>query len=222
MRLSFDGCAFDSGTREVSRNGRPVPLSPKAFTLLEILIANRPKAVAKAKIYEELWPATHVSESNLANLVMELRTALGDEARKPRIVRTVARFGYSFCADARAAEERAAVALSGGVAYRLIWGRREIALDSGENLIGRDRDAVVWIDDESVSRRHARIVIDEQGAVLEDLGSKNGSYLRGAKIAAAAPLSDRDAMKIGPASMVFRVLRRTGSTLSSIQDRAER
>lgn len=221
MKLDFDGCAFDSDTREVSRDGRAVPLSPKAFTLLEILIASRPKAVAKAKIHEELWPATHVAESNLANLVMELRTALGDEARKSRIIRTVARFGYAFCADARDGEERALAAPSAGVAYRLIWGRREIALDPGENLIGRDRDAVVWIDDESVSRRHARILIDDRGATLEDLGSKNGSFLRGEKIAGIVFLSDRDAMKIGPASIVFRVLRRTGSTLSSIQAKSE-
>ena len=63
--------------------------------------------------------------------------------------------------------------------YRLIWGNREVALAPGENLFGRDEDAVVWIDDALVSRRHARIVIDETGAVLEDLGSKNGTYLRG-------------------------------------------
>lgn len=222
MKLTFGEYAFDSDTREVSRDGGPVPLSPKAFALLEILIASRPKAVAKARIHEELWPATFVTESNLANLVMELRIALADQARNPRIIRTVARFGYAFCADARTAEEQADATPSGGLAYRLIWGRREIALDPGENLIGRDRDAVVWIDDGLVSRRHARIVIDERGAVLEDLGSKNGSYLRGERISAAAPLADRDALKIGPASLVFRVLHRTGSTLSSIQDRASR
>ena len=101
--------------------------------------------------------------------------------------------------------------------YRLIWGRREIALNPGENLIGRDQEAVVWIDDESVSRRHARITVGDDGATLEDLGSKNGTSLKGRKVQGRAALADKDELKIGPASMVLRVFRRTGSTLSSMK-----
>ena len=55
-----------------------------------------PKAVSKADIHSRLWPDIHVSEPNLGNLVVELRAALGDDARRPRIIRTVARFGYAF------------------------------------------------------------------------------------------------------------------------------
>ena len=66
----------------------------------------------------------------------------------------------------------------------------------GENLIGRDREALVWIDDESVSRRHARISIDEAGASIDDLGSKNGTYVGGKK--------------------------RTGSTRSTLKERSSR
>ncbi len=222
MKLSFEACVFDSDTRQVSRDGDVISLSPKAFALLQILIRERPKAISKEAIHEQLWPSTFVSEANLANLVVELRAALGDEARRSRIIRTVARFGYAFCAETAGDEAPPRSAPAHTPAYRLIWGRREIALNPGENLIGRDQSAVVWIDDESVSRRHARVVVDEEGASLEDLGSKNGTFLRGHRIRAVSALADKDALKIGPASMMFRVLRRTGSTLSSMKERASR
>jgi len=220
MRLSFEGCVFDSETRELSRDGRPVALSPKAFALLEVLIRERPKAVSREAIHQALWPSTFVSDGNLANLIAELRLELGDEARNSRIIRTVARFGYAFSAEA--ADASAGTRSAPGEAYRLIWGRREIALHSGDNLIGRDQEAVVWIDDGSVSRRHARITVGEDGAMLEDLGSKNGTYLKGRRIRETTTLADKDELKIGPASMVLRVLKQTGSTLSSMKGRGSR
>ena len=100
MRLAVGEWVFDSDTREVIRAGVAVPLSPKAFALLELLIDRRPKAVSKAEIHEHLWRGIFVSPSNLANLVTELRSALGDDAHNPRIIRTVPRFGYAFNADA--------------------------------------------------------------------------------------------------------------------------
>ena len=59
----------------------------------------RPKALSKAEIHKALWPDTFVTETNLANLVVELRAALGDDAQSQRIVRTLPRFGYAFCAE---------------------------------------------------------------------------------------------------------------------------
>jgi DNA-binding winged helix-turn-helix (wHTH) protein len=210
MRLGFGGCVFDSDTREILRGARAISLSPKAFLLLEILIRDSPKAVSKESIHKELWPDTFVSEANLPNLVAELRAALGDDAKKPRIVRTVHRFGYAFRAKTRPAPEDGVPA---GAAYRLV---------SGENLLGRERGAVVWIDEESVSRRHARILVDDQGASLEDLGSKNGTSLRGKKIRKLSALRDKDVIKVGPASLVFRAFQRSGSTASTIGERARR
>src|SRR6266571_9218439 len=103
MRLAVSDWVFDSDIREVVRKGRAISLSPKAFSLLELLIRRRPKAVSKDEIHEHLWPGTFVSPANLANLVVELRAGLGDNARKARILRTISRFGYAFAADAAAA-----------------------------------------------------------------------------------------------------------------------
>src|SRR5258706_1316401 len=212
MKLTFGDCVFDSGTREIFRGDRLVSVSPKAFQLFEILIARRPNAVSKEELHTLLWPSTFVSDANLPNIVGELRTALGDEAREPHIIRTVPRFGYAFVAAERAQKK---VGQHPDRVYRLIWGEREIALAFGENLFGRDEDTVVWIDDALVSRRHAQIVIDESGAVLEDLGSKNGTYLRGERIAAPSKLADEDLVTIGPASMIFRVFKQVASTASA-------
>jgi DNA-binding winged helix-turn-helix (wHTH) protein len=212
MRLRFVGdCVFDSDTREVIRAERPLHVSPKAFALLTALIDRRPKAISKDELHALLWPDTFVSDANLPNLVAELRESLGDDAQKPRIIRTVPRFGYAFRAETSTESDTRPTA----PAFRLIWGDREIALRPGENVIGRDDEAALWIDDGLVSRRHARIVIDGAGAFLEDLGSKNGTLLGGRKIESPAKLADEDLITIGPASMIFRVLNQTGSTLSA-------
>ena len=91
-------------------------------------------------------------------------------------------------------------------AYRLIVGRREVALVPGENLLGREAGAVAWLDSASVSRRHARIVIAGETATLEDLGSRNGTRLRDREVEGPVPLADGDEIELGSVRMTFRVL----------------
>lgn len=217
MPLQFGDCILNLGTRELYRGNLHVRLSPKAFQLLELLVSSRPNAVSKDKIHDTLWPGSFVVEGNLANLVSELREAVGDDARQPRVIRTVPRFGYAFVAslDYGAASAASGDGSVSGVIHRLLWGEREIALRPGENLIGRDEDSIVWIDDLDVSRRHARIVIDGSGARLEDLRSKNGTFAQGDKIDAPRPLADGDIVRVGKASMVYRAYRRTGPTATA-------
>jgi DNA-binding winged helix-turn-helix (wHTH) protein len=200
MRLTFGRCLFDSGAREVSRDGRPVAISPKAFQLLEILIDRRPNAVSKDELRELLWPNAFVSDANLPNLVAELRAGLLDEARNPRVIRTVQRFGYAFCAEAVPVPSEP----GRPAAFKLIWADRAIALREGENLLGREPDVAVWIDVYSVSRRHARIVVSGDRATLEDLGSKNGTFLKGEAVTRPAALSDGDRLRIGTVEMTVR------------------
>jgi DNA-binding winged helix-turn-helix (wHTH) protein len=198
MRLHFQDCVLDLDTREVTRRGRLVSLSPKAFALLELLALQRPRAVSKAEIHKALWPDTFVSETNLANLVVELRDALGDDAHASRIIRTLPRFGYAFRAETGPDEDAAEESEKSGVdSPRFVWRRRVFVLGAGENLIGRDRSAVVWINDDSVSRRHARVVVGEDGALIEDLGSKNGTFLAGCAVAKPTRLEDGDEVTLG-------------------------
>jgi DNA-binding winged helix-turn-helix (wHTH) protein len=212
MRLAFGDCVFDPGTHEVFRDGRASALPAKAFALLDLLIARRPNAVSKEEIHERVWPGTFVSDASVANLVAELRATLGDDAREPRIIRTVYRFGYAFRADVKEVAAPTPSTAPGRVACRVVYEGREIHLREGENVLGREPEAAVWIDDSSVSRRHARIVVGSDGATVEDLGSKNGTKVQGRRIREAAPLADRDVIELGSVSLVFRIYRPTGTT----------
>jgi pSer/pThr/pTyr-binding forkhead associated (FHA) protein len=84
--------------------------------------------------------------------------------------------------------------------------KREVQLLEGENVIGRDPDGALWIDHPSVSRRHARILVGDGKARLEDLGSKNGTYVGGKRLEKKTLLSDGDEIRIGPETMVFRTM----------------
>ena len=206
MRLAFADCVLDLDTREVFRGSRAVALSPKAFELLELLVRERPKAVSKDAIHETLWRGVFVSDASLSNLIAELRAALGDDAERSHIIRTVRRFGYAFIGA-----EQTGVALD-AASFRLLWETREIELENGDNLLGRDKGVRVWIDDPAVSRHHARIRVAKGRATLEDLDSKNGTVVNGRTIAVPTPLTDGDVLVIGRAEMTFRELRPLGST----------
>ena len=211
MRLSFGDCVADFDTREVLRAGRPVHLEPRALRLLELLITARPRVLSKEELQETLWPKTFVTGRSLARLAGDLRKALGDGTAAPKYIRTVHRVGYAFCAQAaplaRDARERVAV-------FRLLWAGRQIALLEGENILGRERDATAWIDVYSVSRRHARIVVSGDRATLEDLGSKNGTFLDGEAVTRPAVLSDGNRLRIGTVEMTVRRFEEQVSTES--------
>ena len=172
MRAFFGEFVLDSARRELRRRDRAVRISPKALGLLELLIEERSRAVPKDEIRARLWRGTIVSEASLARLATELRAALGDDAREPRFVRTVHGFGYAFSGEVveEPAPSRASVC-------RLVWDNRRIPLANGENVVGRASDAAVTIDSTRVSRHHACITVSGSRATLEDLGSKNGTFV---------------------------------------------
>ncbi len=149
MRVRFHDFTLDTERRELYRGGAPLNLRPKAFELLQILIANRPKAVAQEELYDRLWPNTFVEKTNLHKLMHQLREALDDQEHK--IIRTVYGFGFSFAATAIDEEAKPPV-----TQWQVVIGDREFDLREGENIIGRERDVTVRIDAPSISRRHAR------------------------------------------------------------------
>ena len=206
MVVDFGDFAVDLGSRQLLRGTAEIHLGPKAFALLEVLLTNRPQALSKTQLQERLWPRTFVSESNLTTLVTELRTALGDRARQPRFIRTVYGFGYAFCGKAVENPDAARPPTARGFRLRLFLDDREIALRVGENILGRLDEGVAWLESPTVSRRHARILVSGGQATLEDLGSKNGTFLRGKRLTSPAPLTDGDEILLGRVHMTFRVL----------------
>ena len=182
MKLRLGELTFDSDSRQLLRGAKEIHLSPKAFDLLKTLIDARPRVLTKNELHQRLWPDTFVSDANLASLVAEIREALGDNARAPRFIRTAQRVGYAFCG---AADETVAPPAPAASLCWLIKDGRRIPLQTGENMLGREGDGDIRIESPTVSRRHARISISPERRVLEDLGSKNGTFLRGESVSTA-------------------------------------
>jgi len=228
VRLRLGDVTFDPDTRQLLRGREEIHLSPKAFELLRILLDARPRALSKNQLHEHLWPATFVSEANLASLIAEIREALGDSARQPRFIRTAHRFGYAFSGQVvedSAAHQRVDGAVSSvrdlasdpaSFCWLIKEGKR-LPLRPGENILGRESDAGgIWIDSPTVSRRHACISISASSASLEDLDSKNGTYVRGELVSAPVVLTDGDEIRVG--SVVLRFRRSSASRTATWSD----
>jgi DNA-binding winged helix-turn-helix (wHTH) protein len=213
VKVQFDDFLFDAAARQLHRGGEAIHLSPKAIDLLRALVEERPRALSKAELHERLWPDTFVSDANLASLVKEIRDALHDDARQPRYIRTAQRFGYAFCSAAAESPARATeapVAPDGRGLCWLIKDGNRVALETGETVLGREvEDGGVRIDSPTVSRRHARILVTLDGATIEDLDSKNGTFVRGEAVRATTALSDGDEIRVGSVVLRFRAASRS-------------
>jgi DNA-binding winged helix-turn-helix (wHTH) protein len=208
MRARFGEFVLDDGEKRLLHAGATVHLTPKAYALLLYMVNQGHRAVSKAEILEHLWPATFVSEGALTSVVKELRHALRDDAAAPRYIRGVRCFGYAFCGDVALSADGEGFAPppapgTGTSEYRVFWQHREITLTEGENLLGRTHEAAVWVDDSSVSRRHALIRVSGSRATLEDCGSKNGTFVRGVRVTQPQELSPGDEFWLGSACLVF-------------------
>ncbi len=212
MRVRFTRFTFDSEQRVLLEDGQPLHIGPKAFLLLDLLIRNAPRALNKKELYEQIWPDTYVNEANLAGLINEVRAALGESAREQHVIRTVHGFGYAFVAAIDGSE--VAPAAAGLVVFR----GQEYPLKEGVNVLGRDASADIQIDDSTVSRRHASITISSS-AVLQDLDSKNGTFVDGERLDAPITLGDSQTFVLGDASVVFRRSQLAGTTITVAPER---
>jgi len=199
MRLHFRDCAFDPETRELLRSGEAVTISTKAFDLLSLLLAERPRPVSHARLRDRLWPDTHVTHTSLPRVVNEVRRAIGDSGRAGSLIRTVARFGYSF---AGAVREDAPGPAPGRCA--LVGADRDHPLPEGRTRVGRGAACGVQIVSTEVSRVHAFVDLAGTSAVVVDNDSKNGTWVNGTRIGSPTRLEDGDEVVFGTARLLFR------------------
>jgi DNA-binding winged helix-turn-helix (wHTH) protein len=96
VRYRFSEFTLSPQRRLLLRDGREVPLIPRYFDLLLLLIERRREAVHRREIFDRAWPDVIVSESALSQAVRTIRRTLGDDSRDPRFIRTVSRHGYQF------------------------------------------------------------------------------------------------------------------------------
>ena len=200
MRFQFGDFIADDEARLLLHKGSAVHLSPKAFDLLLALLRERPRALRKEDLHSRIWPDTFVSDASLAMLVAEARAALGESARTPRYVRTLHRHGYAFQGPAN----ELASASQAEAGYWLVTGATQIPLLPGDNIVGRDPKARVWLDAPSVSRQHARIRINDDRVTLEDLGSKNGTRARDQRVTSLTDITNGDELLFGSVRASFR------------------
>jgi DNA-binding winged helix-turn-helix (wHTH) protein len=227
--VQFADFVIDSANRQLTRAGRVVPLTPKAFDVLRLLLAERPNLVTKSVLLDRVWPETaDVGDANLTVTVADLRRALGDEPRKPRFIRTVHGFGYSFCGEASdltpsgASRPHGATSRDTAPAALLSWSDQSRRLADGAHLIGRDAGCVVWLDVPGVSRRHARIVVSGRSATIEDLGSTNGTFVDDVPVVGIRKLLDGQRIHFGPLEVRFRLMSPAVPTVKAARRPANR
>jgi DNA-binding winged helix-turn-helix (wHTH) protein len=192
-RVSFEQFCFDGERMLLERGGEPVHLTPRAFRLLEFLIRQHPKAVSKREILDSVWAGGIVEEANLKTLVNEIRTALEERGGRAGIIRTVFGFGYAFAGEIEAGPEER----PGTPVLVVRWEGTFASLPVGEHLIGRRPDCAVMVDSPSVSRVHAKLHVAAGSLRVEDLDSKNGTFVEGLRIRGTVPLLPRTTVRVG-------------------------
>lgn len=199
MLIRFADATYDGEGRRLLRRGEPVHLTPKAFAFLGLLLEKHPAAVSRLEIQETLWPGVFVTEGNIDSLVKEIRKAIGESPSDAALIRTVHGFGYAF--DGRVQQESEAPAIA---RHLLVWGTQTFRLADGPNVLGRVREAAVWLGHDSVSRAHARVTVDGDRAEIVDLGSRNGTFLDGERIVSPRVLKDGDEVVLGCVRVSYR------------------
>jgi len=212
MKFAFRNCILDLAARELSRGGEILPLEPKMYQLLEVLIQRRPGVVKNEELDEILWPNVYVARTSLTRLISELRSALGDEPRDSHIIRTVYKVGYAFCASVTAS---APAASSGGV-LSLIWNGRQMPLTDGEHIAGRAAECSIVIDATTVSRQHARITVLSGAATIEDLNSTNCTHVNGTQICVPTAIVDGNEISLGSEVVLVRMPNPSALTVKSM------
>lgn len=204
----FGMCVLDATRRELTADHRRVKISARAFKTLQILLKRYPEAVSRDDLYAELWPDTFVNFTNLNNVIAEIRSAIGDSNK--RILVTKHRFGYAIAVAVTTDEPAASVPSR----FTLYVGGEKIVLVEGDNLVGRSPDAAVLVDRPSISRRHAMIRIAGRRAQVEDLQSKNGTFVDEVRVQDSCDLRDGAIIRFGSISGVFGAMPLDGTTVT--------
>ena len=99
IRYRFGPFVLDPAIRQLARETTPIPLPPKAFDILVLLVRRRERVISKQELLDAIWPDTAVIENTLTQRIREIRDALGDDAQEPQWVKTASRVGYRFIGE---------------------------------------------------------------------------------------------------------------------------
>jgi DNA-binding winged helix-turn-helix (wHTH) protein len=221
MAYRFGPFFYDPVSRGLLHGGVEIALTHKSRELLVLFLHNPGRLLTREQIIEKVWPDVAVTDDALRFQLTELRKAFGEEGSE--FIRTIRREGYRWEAPVRAAADRPVRVAADDTGqrhaprFRLVLETREVQLLDGENVVGRDADAALWIDNPSVSRHHARVVVAHDKVTLEDLESKNGTFVGEARVTGPTILADGDAVRLGLVKLIFRSAAGTHSTTKTVR-----
>jgi DNA-binding winged helix-turn-helix (wHTH) protein len=214
----------------VSNGGLSVRLEPKAMEVLLCLAENQGRVVSRRDLVDTVWSTEFISDSSLTHAIADLRRALADDARAPQVIETIPKRGYRLVArtwsvgtqwrtDRRLdGHPRPLAVVVGNEArletriefeesdHHLVIGDQEIPLTRPTIVFGRGQEADIQFRGPEVSRRHARLLVGTSEAVIEDLGSKNGTNVNNRRIDGAQRLLSGDVIGIAATTMFYRWL----------------
>ena len=101
----FGPFRLDAAEHQLLREGKAVPLTPKVFDILLVLVQNNGHVLGKDELMKAVWPDSFVEEGNLTRNVSTLRTALGGGPDEQQYIETVPRIGYRFVAGVEKTDE---------------------------------------------------------------------------------------------------------------------
>ncbi len=194
----------DPAACELRNDGRMIRLRPKVMELLSVFARNPGTVLSKQRLLDLVWSDVTVGDASLTVAVGELRDALGDHPEQPIFIETIPRRGYRLIAPVTPSD--ADRVRPGGSRFWLTGAGVELVLRQGENLIGRAPEAHIRIESPKVSRRHARILVDGDTATVEDLGSKNGTFVGDVRVDGPRPLAHGDQLRLGQLAALLQVV----------------
>jgi DNA-binding winged helix-turn-helix (wHTH) protein/predicted ATPase len=165
QQFAFGVFRFDTRTGQLWRDGREVKLTPRAAAVLQLLAERAQDLVTKKELFERVWGGIAVSDDALTSCIQELRSALGDDARRPRTIETRHRRGYRLMVPATPIADRsnASVSPPPSAPSRIVGrsselaelarafdrarsGRRQVVFVTGEPGIGKSSLAGAFVD----------------------------------------------------------------------------
>lgn len=181
----------------LTRDGESIQIELKMMDVLVCLARCAGEVVTRRQLVDSVWDEGFVADNTISHAVAQLRKAFGDSHRNPMFIETIHRRGYRLIAPVHFDETSSFMNSATHFSYLAVARGIEVPLFDGANLIGRGPDTAIMIPSMKVSRHHAKITVEHDAASLEDLGSKNGTYLNGTKIQEPVQLDGGDLIGVG-------------------------
>jgi DNA-binding winged helix-turn-helix (wHTH) protein len=179
----------------ISRGEETVHLQPLEMNLLVLLAARAGRVVAPRNLIDAVWEGRIVAESALSRTVAGLRRALGDDARQPRYVETIPRRGYRLVGKVSALDTAPAESESQCV----------LLLPDGMARLGQGRHVL--------GRASTADSVDGAQVVLEDMGSKHGTWVDGRPVTSPVTLGEGAVILLAGVVLQFRWLHHDETTV---------